>query len=576
MKLSLRHTGIATFCFAAGLIIFQYIFGLQNTNVRMSSFLAPLFGIMWGLSGSIGVGVGNFVSDLFNPNFEWDAITIIFYVFGSIGNFLMAYGTYRLWHSFMLGRDENPFAISLKNMIRYIVIQFGVVLTTGIYFTVVPVVMFPDAHLTLSRFSTIVINNFDVNVLFGLPILLMMMSSGFEFEQSKAIHWQDENALRKPIYYRITQGFCIFMLLLTLIMSVYAFATVEGDYSSNAIWLSFYENTFLVLHFTLTIQLILIWYIEQNVIRPLSDITKTATTLTHSDLEREKISFEVVRSGDEIELLSQTLHKMLDSIYKYIDNLRQTLSERARTQTQLEIAKNIQASLLPSPDIINDETDRISVEAIMQPALMIGGDFYDLKMLDEDHVVLVVSDISDKGIPASLFMTITHTLIHHKISSADISLTKIFSETNNQLCENNDTEMFATAVAVLYEISTGRMTYVNAGHTSPLIVHRDGSFEYLKKRSGAMLGSMEDIPYKKLETQLTVGDVLILYSDGVTEALNEQEDFYLEARLAALVSRLAIEGQKNIADAILHDIKEFAGAHDQSDDITIVTMTVRE
>ena len=283
----------------------------------------------------------------------------------------------------------------------------------------------------------------------------------------------------------------------------------------------------------------------------------------------------MIKSGDEIELLSQTLHKMLDSIYKYIDNLRQTLSERARTQTQLDIAKNIQASLLPSPDIINDETDRILVGALMQPALTIGGDFYDLKMLDDDHVVLVVSDISDKGIPAALFMTITQTLIHHKLNIG-ISLPTIFSETNNQLCENNDTEMFATAVAAIYELSTGHLTYVNAGHTSPLIVHGDGSFEYLKKRSGAMLGAMEDIPYKKLETQLKAGDVLILYSDGVTEALNEAEEFYLEERLAALVSRLVLEGRRDIADAIREDIKKFAGAHEQSDDITIVTLTIKE
>ena len=571
MKLSLRHTCIAAFCFAAGLIIFQYVFGLQNTNVRMSSFLAPLFGIMWGISGSIGVGVGNFISDLFNPNFNGDAATLVFYLSGSLGNFLMAYLSYRLWHSFMLGRDENPFAVSLKNMLRYIVIQFGVVLATGIYVMVVTVAMFPDVQSPLSRFSTIIINNFDVNVLLGLPILLMLMSSNFEFEQSKSVRRQD---VRKPIYYRITQGFCIFMLLLTIIMSVYAFLSVQGDYSSNDIWLNFYKNTFTVLHFTLAIQLVLIWYIERGVIKPLHDVTQTALKLTHSDLEREKISFEVIKSGDELELLSQTLHKMLDSIYKYIDNLRLTLSERARTQTQLDIAKNIQASLLPSPDIINDATDRIMVGALMQPALTIGGDFYDLKMLDDDHVVLVVSDISDKGIPAALFMTITQTLIHHKLNIG-ISLPTIFSETNNQLCENNDSEMFATAVAAIYEISTGHLTYVNAGHTSPLIVHGDGSFEYLKKRSGAMLGAVEDVPYKMLETRLTAGDVLILYSDGVTEALNEAEEFYLEARLAALVSKLIVEGRTDIADAIREDIKKFAGAHEQSDDITIVTLTVR-
>ena len=189
---------------------------------------------------------------------------------------------------------------------------------------------------------------------------------------------------------------------------------------------------------------------------------------------------------------------------------------------------------------------------------------------------MITFDISDKGIPAALFMTITHTLIHHKISSGEnISLPKIFSETNNQLCENNDTEMFATAVAVLYEISTGKMIYVNAGHTSPLIVHNDGSFEYLKKRSGAMLGAMEDNFYKELETKLIKGDLLVLYSDGVTEALNEDEEFYQEKRLAETVKEIVLNDQKDeIAPAIRKDIKKFVGKHSQSDDITIVTLKI--
>ena len=578
MNISLRRITISALCYAVGLIIFQYIFGLQNTHIRISSFLAPLFGMTWGLSGSIGVGLGNLVSDIVAPNFKLDQSMIVYCVLGSIGNFFMAHWSYKLWYTFKIRRGENPFAVNLKNMLRYIAIQFIVVIATGVFIVAANIFSrgsTPDQSLW-QFFWTISFNNFDVNVLIGLPILLMLMSNNCDFEQPKAIDWASEPVLQKPIYYRITKGFCIFMLLLTLIMSVYAIATVEGDYSSNEIWLKFYQNTFLILHFTLAIQLVLIWYIERSVIRPLSGITKTALKLTNSDLEREKISFDVVKSGDEIELLSKTLHKMLDSIYKYIDNLRLTLSERARTQTQLEIAMNIQASLLPPPSIINDETDRVAVDALMQPALMIGGDFYDFKMLDADHIVLLVSDISDKGIPAALFMTITHTLIHHKLNKGlETPLTQIFSETNNQLCENNDTEMFATAVAAMYEISTGRLIYVNAGHTSPLIVHADGSFEYLKKRSGAMLGAMEDIPYKQLETQLTAGDMLILYSDGVTEALNDAEEFYLEDRLSTLASRLMVEGRKDAAAAIRADIKEFAGAHVQSDDITIVTLTIK-
>ena len=622
---------IAAIVYATALILFQYVFALESTNIRISTFLAPIFGIMWGPVGAIGVGVGNFIADTFSPNFHLE-IAAIRYVIGSMGNSLMAFLSYIMWHTIFLKPHENPFAVNVKNITRYILIQFIVSVVTSFYLTLITSLS-SWYNSAWDFFFIITMNNWDVNILIGLPVMLMLMSNNYSFYRpdvrrikkiparvfnlilaallifsayilSLEIHYFDEilierrilalgffiyllrpipkniqakNLIPHPIYYRIAKGFCIFMVCMTVILSGYSFLSMSGgDYSRSEIWMSFYENTFLVLHFILAIQLLLIWYIEKNIVRPLTRITNTAARFTRSDPEKERIEFEVVKSGDEIELLSITLHKMLESIYKYIEDLRVTLSERARTQTQLEIAQNIQASLLPSPEIINDRFDKIRVDALMQPALMVGGDFYDFKAIDDDHIFLVCSDISDKGISASLFMTMTYTLIHHKLSiRKDLSLTDIFYETNNQLCENNETEMFATAVGVIYEISTGKLTYINAGHTSPLIVHKDGRAEFLKKRSGAMLGSMEDIPYRKLETTLTHGDILVLYSDGVSEALNENEEFFMEERLAESVSKLVLENNtSNVAASLYEDLKNFVGNHYQSDDITIVVLVV--
>ena len=631
LKKLVMRGGIAALVYAAVLIFFLYIFGLENTNIRISSFLAPIFGIMWGPAGAVGIGIGNFIADTFSPYFQWN-IEIIKYILGSMGNALMAFLSYIMWHTLFLKSLENPFAVNLKNIVRYILIQLIVAVITSFYLTLINTFS-PWLNSAWDFFFLIMLNNWDINILIGLPVLLMLMSINYEFYRpaSKEIIklpartfniilaalviisayilsfpveyfdsivigrrifalgffiyllrpipeiTQTEILIPQPIFYKLTKGFCLFMVCLTIFLSGYSFLSMSGDYSSSEIWLRFYENTFLVLHFTLTIQLGLIWYIERNIVKPLSGITETAAQFINSDPEKDKIKFEVVHSGDEIELLSTTLKKMLDSIYKYIEDLRRTLSERAKTQTQLDIAKNIQASLLPEPDTINDEFYAVHIEALMDPALTVGGDFYDFKALDDDHIFIVVSDISDKGISASLFMTITYTLIHHKISfGKDISLPTIFAETNNQLCENNDTGMFATAVGVIYEISTGKLIYVNAGHTSPLIVHGDGTFEYLKKRSGAMLGSIEDIPFKKLETSLKSGDVLVLYSDGVTEALNEQEEFFLEERLAESVSKMVLEKNiDNIAGTLREDLAKFVGKHEQSDDITIVTLLVK-
>lgn len=623
---------IAAVSYAVMLILFQYVFTLESTNIRMASFLAPVFGIIWGPVGALGIGIGNFIADTFSPYFHLE-IGAIRYILGSMGNALMSFLSYIMWHTIFLNPHEDPFAVNVKNILRYIFIQLIVAGVTSFYLTLISPISewFNSAW---DFFFMIMLNNFDINILIGLPVLLMLMSTNYHFYEPDArqviklsgrafnfilavlvvaaaymisleIHYFDEilierrilalaffiyllrpipktmqikNLLPQPIYYKIAKGFCIFMVCLTVILSGYSFLRMSGgDYSSSEIWLKFYENTFLILHFTLVIQLILIWYIERNIVRPLTSITETASKFIRSDPEKEKLSFEVVKSGDEIELLSTTLHKMLESIYKYIEDLRVTLSERARTNTQLEIAANIQASLLPSPEIINDKFDNIRIEALMKPALMVGGDFYDFKAIDDDHIFMVCSDISDKGISASLFMTMTYTLIHHKLSiRKDLSLTDIFYQTNNQLCENNDTEMFATAVGVIYEISTGKLNYINAGHTSPLIVHKDGSAEFLKKRSGAMLGSMEDISYRKLETTLTGGDILVLYSDGVSEALNENEEFFMEERLAESISRLVLENNtSDIAGSLYNDLQKFVGNHYQSDDITIVVLVVK-
>lgn len=622
----------AALSYTAVIFGFQYLFDLQNTNIRIATFLAPLFGIMWGPAGAIGIGVGNFAADLIWKN-SLSAAVVTTSTFGAFGNALIAFLSYILWHAaFLRNKEDNPFVISIRNIIRYIGIQIIVAVVTSLYFTMI-VKLADWFDSAWDFFFIVMLNNCEVTIFLSLPVLLMLMSIDYDFYAptnkfslkingkffdvllilltaaaavlaSLDMQTFDEIAnyrrilaafffiyllrpvpefsrvnseIPHPIYYRVAKGFCIFMVALTAVLSIDALTNMSGNYSSDKAWLEFYTGTFWILHFTLIIQLVLIGYIEINIVKPLTKITETAAAFTHSDPEKEKISFEVVPSGDEIELLSRTLKKMLDSIYKYIEDLRRTLSEKAKTQTQLDIARNIQASLLPPTEIINSEFETVHVDALMEPALTVGGDFYDFKPLDEDHIFLVCSDISDKGISASLFMTITYTLIHHKISLAkNFSLMRVFAETNNQLCENNETGMFATAVGVVYEISTGKLIYVNAGHTSPLIVHKDGSTEFLKKRSGPMLGSIEDIPYKKLETNLSSGDILILYSDGVSEALNESEDFFLEERLAAVVSQFVAENRTDdISLYIRKKVAEFVGTHPQSDDITIVALFIK-
>jgi sigma-B regulation protein RsbU (phosphoserine phosphatase) len=182
------------------------------------------------------------------------------------------------------------------------------------------------------------------------------------------------------------------------------------------------------------------------------------------------------------------------------------------------------------------EREEFDIYATMQPAKEVGGDFYDFFLIDSDHLALVIADVSGKGVPAALFMVIAKTLIKNQ-TLAGMEPADVFTAVNTQLCENNDAGMFVTGWMGILEISTGRFTYANAGHNPPLIRKKDGEYEYLKARAGLVLAGMEGIRYRQYEIMLEPGDGLYLYTDGVTEATNEENTLYGEDRLRDILNR---------------------------------------
>ena len=278
--------------------------------------------------------------------------------------------------------------------------------------------------------------------------------------------------------------------------------------------------------------------------------------------------------------------KLPDKFYRWINSLKQSLSEQllemppqnSETTIQESLTPpqdseiNIQAKLFASPAPINEKFPRVRVNSLVHPIAIKGSDFHDCKIIDDDHFLLFVSDISSCGTIAALFMTLMHTLIK---SDADTDIATLFADINNLLCENNDSGMFVTAAAVCHEISIGKLIYVNAGHAAPLIVHANGETEFLKERSEATLGVRKNISYRAFETKLQAGDLLILYTDGVTDALNEREECYSEQRLAQLLSSLMRKGKSEYFTVELRrDVARFVGNRVQSDDITVVTLKI--
>ena len=234
--------------------------------------------------------------------------------------------------------------------------------------------------------------------------------------------------------------------------------------------------------------------------------------------------------------LSEAVKKMEKDLYAYVDDLTRMTAEKERISAELDVATQIQADMLPRIFPPFPDQTEFDIYATMNPAKEVGGDFYDFFLVDEDHLAVVIADVSGKGVPAALFMVIAKTLINNHARGGE-SLEQVFMNTNDQLCESNQEGMFVTACMGLLTLSTGKLEFVNAGHNPPLLKKAEGGFTYLKLKSGFVLAGMEHMKYRKCELSMEPGDVLYLYTDGVTEATDGENRLYGEERLKTVLDR---------------------------------------
>lgn len=315
-------------------------------------------------------------------------------------------------------------------------------------------------------------------------------------------------------------------------------------------------------------------YLQRKVVSPIRIMTDEANAFIKNDAEISERLGSIV-TGDEIEQLAGAIHKMQVDIKEYIRNLTAATAERERISAELNIAAQIQTSMLPCNFPAFPSIQEFDIYASMVPAKEVGGDFYDFFIVDEHKLIFVIADVSDKGIPAALFMMMTKILIKNQ-ALAGLTASEIFATVNSQLCENNDANMFVTAWMGIYDIRTGSLACVNAGHNPPLLCHRDGTFEFLKVRSNFVLGGMEGISYKSTETQLSVGDTLFLYTDGVTEATSADLELYGDERLRTVLNRLSGRQPQEILKGVTADLQLFVKNSPQFDDITMLALKIMQ
>ncbi|MDD4626934.1 MAG: SpoIIE family protein phosphatase [Syntrophomonas sp.] len=250
---------------------------------------------------------------------------------------------------------------------------------------------------------------------------------------------------------------------------------------------------------------------------------------------------------------------------------KETQEQKELIESELTVAREIQMSIIPKIFPPFPERLEFDLFAVLEPAKEVGGDLYDYFLLDNDHLCFTIGDVSGKGVPASLFMAVTKTLIKAK---ADIRLEpdEILYAVNNELCADNDSGMFVTEFLGILTISSGEIVYSNGGHNLPYILRKEGTIKMLPRMAGMALGVMEEIPYNQARVKLNPGDSLVMYTDGVTEAMNESGKLFGEERLEKILVGLTNHTAREEVEAIMRTTREFVQEAKQSDDITILVL----
>jgi sigma-B regulation protein RsbU (phosphoserine phosphatase) len=302
-------------------------------------------------------------------------------------------------------------------------------------------------------------------------------------------------------------------------------------------------------------------------------ITAPIITLTREVrklIDREDFNLDLhIETGDEIEELADAFSDMTVRLREHIRNLTIVTEEKGRIETELNVARRIQASMLPCIFPPFPDRREFDIYAIMQPAREVGGDFYDFFLIDRNTLCVVISDVSGKGVPAALFMIIAKTLIKNN-AQADMRPSEVFRMVNNLLCENNEEDMFVTAFMGYLDIPTGKFRFVNAGHNPPIANRGDG-FRPIKMLPGFVLGGMTDIQFSEGEIDLKAGDTVCMYTDGVTEAVNGAKELYSLARLIDIADRGNLSDLNSFTMDIKSSVESFQGDEEQADDITLLS-----
>ena len=317
-------------------------------------------------------------------------------------------------------------------------------------------------------------------------------------------------------------------------------------------------------------------WLRKRVIAPLKQLEEVSASFVESSRQTQdpsRIDFKRadIHTGDEMEVLSDALNAMFDDTRRYMTNLLSVTAEKEKIGAELNVATQIQADMLPRIFPAFPDRREFDLYALMHPAREVGGDFYDFFLIDEDHLCMVIADVSGKGVPAALFMVIAKTLIKNQAMMGD-NPADILGKVNEQLCEGNDAMLFVTVWISILTISTGKGIAANAGHEHPVIRRAGGSYELVVYRHSPAVAAMEGMRFRQHSFELHPGDRLFVYTDGVPEATNAENELFGNERMLDVLNSQPARKPHALLETMKREIDIFVGEAPQFDDITMLCL----
>lgn len=325
---------------------------------------------------------------------------------------------------------------------------------------------------------------------------------------------------------------------------------------------------------TMLVALVFAWLIAARIARPLNTLTRYARSLPEQDLRSEYVVPSNIAAlpsthKDEVGRLAESFLFMDKKLRENVSRLMLETTSRERFESELNIARAIQLGLLPIA-LSRDTLKHVDLSAVMMPAKEVGGDLYDYFILPDGRLCIVIGDVSDKGVPAALFMAVTRTLIR-ATAEDETNPALMLHKINNRLAENNPNMMFVTLLLGVLDLNTGELSWANAGHLPPAVISKQGNVRLLTGRSGTACGIQEDMQYRCLHAHIAPGEMFVGYTDGITEAVGNDGSQYGDDRLHAVLSHPPTTSTE-LTQRIINDVHTFTAGVEQSDDITLIVI----